>query len=63
MSAGNVLPLAEEQRLAIVGFYGSLLALLITITCASLAGLVLARGGLGVKKSLPVSLWVPIGQG
>ena len=44
MSAGNVLPLAEEQRLAIVGFYGSLLALLITITCASLAGLVLVKG-------------------
>ena len=43
--AGTTAPMQSDQRSMIVACYGFLMALILSFTCANLAGLMLARGG------------------
>jgi predicted permease len=45
MLAGSTAPLPREQRSLFVVCYGLLMGLILSFTCANLAGLMLARGG------------------
>jgi predicted permease len=48
--AGTSAPWSSEQRSLFVGSYGFLMALILSFTCANLAGLMLARGGARGKE-------------
>lgn len=52
IAAGSVAPFPTELRSLVVVFMGAMTALILTFTCANLAGLVLARGS-------AVSPWAP----
>lgn len=43
--AGTAVPWSREQRSLFIAAYGFLMALILSFTCANLAGLILARGG------------------
>jgi len=50
MSAGTMVPVPDEVRGAVVAVYVMLMRLILALTCASLAGLILARGNARGKE-------------
>ncbi len=50
IEAGRIFPVPVEVRSVILFYYGVLIALLLTVTCSNLAGLILARGSARARE-------------
>jgi macrolide transport system ATP-binding/permease protein len=50
IDGGSLIPLPPEARAMIEVFYGLMVALILTLTCANLAGLILARGAARTRE-------------
>ena len=60
IDAGATMPIPAEGRVMILTFYGFLVALIVSVMCANLAGLILARGS---ARSKEIAIRLSVGAG